>query len=695
MAIKIDEYFCVNLDRRTDRLVSIIDEIKKSQLLSNNIKKWTEVDGRDINPCWIPASFIAKRAYEDLISGLPVQRGLSITPGALGFYLTHTKIFEYSVDNNKTLFVMDDDIDIHPDFDKELEQILLELPSTFDFCYLGYYDTKYEKLDFSTKLFIPKGQFCGPHAYVVSPHGAKKILNLIYPIDIQLDSKLYTIQNNIAYYAAYERLARYKDLLYTDIQHETGCIRNYKKIEPIKQIVNIKNPVIVTALYDIGRDNWDSFTLSYNTYLRWMKNTLSLKSKIVIYTENKFVKKITEYRKEFDPDLKDTIIIERPIEELDCYKLYNNKLSKLMSSENFTKKIYTHVPEMTQPLYNIIMFNKLHFLQDVKEKQYFNNDALIWVDAGGLRESIDTYKDEEWPCLSKLNQLNTSKATFFSHSKNIIVENKEYHALSQVRYIQGTAFLVPSYLIDDLTDNFNKTINECLENNYIGSDEKIFDLTYCKNPDKYNLIKCTWRTYFKILQKKSPNIFNLKGEESNKVFIDLGSYKCDSIKQKIDELDIDDSWDVYAFEPNPLIDTEMYAKQINSCNVKVYKEAVWKRQGKAIFNQHGDEGQNQGSLLEETGGGRHYCDFYSECIVKCIDFYEFLKQFDESKEIYIHMDIEHSEYELIQHMLQKTWPNNIKKLWIEWHDYNNNQEKVNGLENAIRSKGIEIESKRV
>ena len=459
-------------------------------------------------------------------------------------------------------------------------------------------------------------------------------------------------------------------------------------------MIDIKNPVIVTALYDIGRDNWDSFTLSYNTYLHWMKNTLSLKSKMVIYTENKFVKKITEYRKEFDPDLSNTIIIEKPIEELDCYKLYYDKLSKLMSSEHFIKKIYTNVPEMNKPLYNVIMFNKLHFLKEVKEKQYFNNDVLIWVDAGGLRESIDTYKDEEWPCLNKLNQLDTSKITFFSHSKNIIVENKEHHALSQMRYIQGTAFLVPSDLIDNFTINFNDTINECLENNYIGSDEKIFDLTYCKNPDKYNLIKCTWRTYFKILQEKSPNIFNANGEESDKVFIDLGSYKCYSIKQKIDELDIDDSWDVYAFEPNPLIDTEMYAKQINSCNVKVYKEAAWKRQGKAIFNRYGDEGKGQGSLLEETGGGRNYLDFNSDCMIKCIDFYEFLKQFDSNKKIYIHIDIEHSEYELIQYMLQKTWPDNIKKLWIEWHDYNNNKEKVNTLTNIIISKGTKIEAKK-
>jgi hypothetical protein len=32
------------------------------------------------------------------------------------------------------------------------------------------------------------------------------------------------------------------------------------------------------------------------------------------------------------------------------------------------------------------------------------------------------------------------------------------------------------------------------------------------------------------------------------------------------------------------------------------------------------------------------------------------------------MDIEWSEYEIIKYMLEKGWPKNIKKIWIEWHN---------------------------
>lgn len=223
----IDEFFFVNLDRRLDRLSFITGEISKSQILKKNIKKWTGIDGRDINPIWIPEKILTSRAYNDIISENAVIYGLSVTAGGLGFYFTHTKIFEYAANQNKNIFVMDDDVYIDENFDSEFEEILNELPQTFDFCYLGYYDTPHEKKQFSNKLFIPNGQFCGPHGYILSPKGAKKLLDLIFPIEIQLDSKLYQLQSKVEYYAAYKRLALFNHDLLTDIQGGTGCIKNY------------------------------------------------------------------------------------------------------------------------------------------------------------------------------------------------------------------------------------------------------------------------------------------------------------------------------------------------------------------------------------------------------------------------------------------------------------------------------------
>lgn len=262
----------------------------------------------------------------------------------------------------------------------------------------------------------------------------------------------------------------------------------------------IKSPVIVMALYDIGRDRWNSFQVSYNTYLNWMQNTLSLDANIVIYTEKKFVNDIVKMRKQFDRTLDKTKIVILPLNELDCFKLYFDDLENLMNCNVFKNKCHHSVPEMNRPLYNVIMFNKLNFLKHTKDNNYFNNDFLIWADAGGLREYIGNYKDQVWPNIEKINKLDNNKVTFFSHTSDFEIENKEYHAMSQTRYIQGTAFFVPSHLIDSLILEFNKVIEDCLDNCYIGSDEKIFDLLYVKDKSKYHFIKCSWREYFDIFK---------------------------------------------------------------------------------------------------------------------------------------------------------------------------------------------------
>jgi FkbM family methyltransferase len=456
----------------------------------------------------------------------------------------------------------------------------------------------------------------------------------------------------------------------------------------------VSKPVIVMALYDIGRDNWNSFNLSYDTYLWWMKNTLSIDANIVIYTEEKFASKIRDYRKEFDPDSQKTKMVISPVEELDCYKLYYDRLNDLMMSSNFKKKIHLEVPEMNRPLYNIIMFNKLHFLQHAKNENYFENDLLIWADAGGLRESIDNYKGAKWPSLDKVNQLDNSKITFFSHSKNIIVKDKEYHALSQIRFIQGTAFFVPSELIDGLVDDFNETVNECIDSGFIGSDEKIFDITYCKNREKYNLIKCDWRTYFKIFKDDGVKLFDKNGEQAKSIFIDLGGHEGQGLSSLIDVLDIDNSWEVYAFEPNSLI--EDFSSDFPNHVVNFSRKAAWKRNGRAIFNRYGSDGRSQGSLLEETDGGRGYGDYFDYEVVPCLDFWEFVKSLDASKEIYIKMDIEWSEYDVVSRMLEMGWPKNIKKIWLQWHGTNDSKiaAKAEELQKRIIAEGTQVEKWR-
>jgi hypothetical protein len=253
-------------------------------------------------------------------------------------------------------------------------------------------------------------------------------------------------------------------------------------------------PLVITALYDIGRSDWKDFAQSYHTYLHWMQRALSLKCEMVIFTESKFEEEIRKMRSSADPDDTMTKYVINTIEDLEAHKVWFSKMEHVMSNEPFlSKRHWDHVPEMNYPLYNIVMFNKIFFLNEAK-KLYNDASHLIWVDAGGIREDMDY--SNSWPNIDKL-ELN--KIMHFSHHVPFNIDDPEYHTLSQQRYIQGGAFVCPSHMLDWYMNEIHKTIGFCLDRHFIGSDEKIFDLTYLRDTENFALVKHGWREYYKWL----------------------------------------------------------------------------------------------------------------------------------------------------------------------------------------------------
>lgn len=267
--------------------------------------------------------------------------------------------------------------------------------------------------------------------------------------------------------------------------------------------MDIKKTAIVTAIFDIGRDKWDNFTMSYHTYLWWMRNLLYLDTDLIIYTEEKFKDDILNYRKEVDPNLEKTILIIQPLESIEGYKTFYEPLNNLMNSDDFKRDVQFDVPEMNKPLYNVVMFAKLFYILDSARKNLFDADLYVWADAGVIRND-QPEKNLKWPDIQKINELDNNKVTFFCHHPYVRVANDQYkfHALSQMRYIQGGAVFVPKKCIEEICELFKNTALDCISKGFVGSDEKIFDFSYLTNPDNYNLIQCGWREYIDLFTTK-------------------------------------------------------------------------------------------------------------------------------------------------------------------------------------------------
>lgn len=266
----------------------------------------------------------------------------------------------------------------------------------------------------------------------------------------------------------------------------------------------LNNPVIVTSLYDIGREEWGHFNRSIETYLQYMENLLSLDSKFVIYTEKKLYESILNLRVKYDKDLSKTKIIIKEFDKTDAYQIYHQRVNQVMISDEFKKNVlHPTKPETWNTDYNICMYNKIFFIDDCVQNEYFNNDIVLWMDAGYFRDDVskNRYHSMTFPDISKINKIDNTKATFFSFSTKFNIENAKNHNFTDDVFINGPLIVVPSVLSKSLKSSFDKTLNYCLNQGFVGNDQKMFDIMYSMNKNQFNILYANWFQGYEAFKK--------------------------------------------------------------------------------------------------------------------------------------------------------------------------------------------------
>ena len=175
-----------------------------------------------------------------------------------------------------------------------------------------------------------------------------------------------------------------------------------------------------------------------------------------------------------------------------------------------------------------------------------------------------------------------------------------------------------------------------------------------------------------------------------KVFIDCGFHLGEGLKEFTDILNIDHTWEVYAFEANPACD--IFNKIPNlSCNITAFNKAVWIHDDGVTFNQENNNASNSPTFKSTSpldGWGSYVSDLQSshtydnQIYIESIDFPTWIKLFD-GDEIYCKMDIEGAEFPILRKMIDSGSISLIKELWVEWHDVDLPNEDITTRNNLI------------
>lgn len=255
----------------------------------------------------------------------------------------------------------------------------------------------------------------------------------------------------------------------------------------------MKNITIVTALYNIQRENMDG--RNWTEYLEWFGETLKLNCPMVIFVDNDLVDFVNQYR-----NVATTKIIMQRLVDIPYYHLKND-MDLILQSREYKEKIgCPERIECNHSLYSIIQYSKFKWIEDAIKNNYFNSDYYFWLDAGASRFFGNLNLDLNFPSKSALEalheigekcliQLNTETYHDLVYSKNL---TKEYF-YDPRSFVCGTFFgmhknihstilkKVEEIFIDDMIKN-NNVNNEQIALAYlVKNDPEIFEIYYRDN----------------------------------------------------------------------------------------------------------------------------------------------------------------------------------------------------------------------
>jgi GR25 family glycosyltransferase involved in LPS biosynthesis len=191
----IAKSFVINLDRQMDKYERFLKRNAGCGMTFNRVS----------------ASEGAKMSDGEVAASGLVTPGSRFTKGALGNAASHRKIWQWVVEQNMAALVFEDDATVRHDAQEKLAT--LTLPENWDYLAIGYNTDAVLDVGFASGMrammrFSPQfpsdetdaafqqskapvavfrlNTCFGTAGYVVSPTGAKKLLQLVFPLDNRL-----------------------------------------------------------------------------------------------------------------------------------------------------------------------------------------------------------------------------------------------------------------------------------------------------------------------------------------------------------------------------------------------------------------------------------------------------------------------------------------------------------------------------
>lgn len=227
--MEILDYFgrvlVINLERDSYKYDKFINSFSKSTLIQK-LDRFKAVDGKVLDLRIIGKDLITDSARSSILTDKQKTFGISLTYGALGCALSHYLIMQDCVNQKLPYLIFEDDCRIIDTFDEDMNKLVNHIKDLeYDLLYLGLHNipSLNKQNSYNDILYLPMGLTCGTWAMIITPSGANKILNMIFPLSVQIDSEISKIKPKLKVYATKKELAKHSWEFRSTTQQKLGC----------------------------------------------------------------------------------------------------------------------------------------------------------------------------------------------------------------------------------------------------------------------------------------------------------------------------------------------------------------------------------------------------------------------------------------------------------------------------------------
>lgn len=217
--------FCITLERRQDRWRRFQDQ---SGIEGLDIKRFLGVDGKTIDIR--KDDRVALCTKRNILSNTRRSHEELDSVGGVGCALSHIAVWQWMVDNNQEVcLIFEDDAVVPSDFIERAnkcitDSTILKDPKKWDMWLLGGIWESLTRIP-EEKIAVRVGEFVLFHAYVMTLHGAKRLLKDVYPIHSHIDLwvSIYGYVHDFRTVGCTNLILKQNQKVKTDIQSDKGC----------------------------------------------------------------------------------------------------------------------------------------------------------------------------------------------------------------------------------------------------------------------------------------------------------------------------------------------------------------------------------------------------------------------------------------------------------------------------------------